>query len=174
MPPTILPVKNTNGVGINSLTYTEATKTVRLYLNRTFSDATDFPYKVGETILVEEVAIDQEGTSPGISTTGKGYNSSGYDYALFDVTAVDPQLGGSGAYVEYSLEDYLGGGEVPGNVTSGTSYARVIPSSQFPIFDPVLKKNNYAVGENVTNGETVGQVESWNSKTEILKVSVSQ
>ena len=50
----------------------------------------------------------------------------------------------------------------------------MIPSSQFPIFDPVLKKNNYAVGENVTNGETVGQVESWNSKTEILKVSVSQ
>ena len=174
IPPTILPVKNTNGVGITSLSYTEATKTVRLYLNTTFSNASDFPYKVGETIMVENIAIVQDGTSPGLSTTGKGYNSSSYNYSLFDVTAVLPQIGGTGAYVEYSLKDYLAAGEIPGTVTSDTSYARVIPSSQFPIFDPVLKKNNYAVGENVTNGETVGQVESWNSKTEILKVSVSQ
>ena len=164
--PTILPINNSNGVGITSLSYTSATKTVRLYLNTTFSSASDFPYKVGETILVENVNV-------GVTTTGKGYNSAGYDYALFEMTAVAPQLGGSGAYVEYSLEDHLGTGEIPGEVVSGTSYARVIPSNQFPIFDPVLKKNNFAIGEDVTNGETVGQVESWNNKTETLKVSVS-
>ncbi len=166
-PPTILPINNSNGVGITSLSYTDATKTVRLYLNASFSDAEDFHYKVGEPILVENVNV-------GVATLGKGYDSAGYNYVLFDVTAVDSQLGGSGAWVEYSLEDHLGSGEVPGAVLSQTSYARVISKNQFPIFNPVLKKNNFAIGENVTNGETIGVVESWNNKTEFLKVSVSK
>ena len=166
-PPTILPINNTNGIGINSLTYNSATKVVRLYLNTTFSDISDFPYKVDETILVENVNI-------GIDTTGKGYDSAGYNYALFEVTNVNPQLGGTGAYIEYSLEDHLGTSEAPGEVISGTSYARVIPTSQFPIFDSVLKKNNFAIGESVTNGESIGFVESWNNKTETLKVSVNK
>ena len=166
-PPTILPIDNSNGVGITSLSYDSATQKVKLYLNTTFSDIEDFPYKVTEQILVENVNI-------GVDTTGKGYDSAGYNYALFEVTAVEPQLGGSGAWVEYSLADYLGSGEVPGAVLTQTSYGRVIPKNQFPIFDPVLKKNNFAIGENVTNGTTPGVVESWNNKTEFLKVSVSQ
>ena len=166
-PPTILPINNTNGVGISSLTYNSATKIVRLYLNTTFSDISDFPYKVDETILVENVNI-------GVDTTGKGYDSAGYNYALFEITNVAPQLGGSGAYVEYSLEDYLGTSEAPGEVISGTSYARVIPTNQFPIFDSVLKKNNFAIGESVTNDQSIGFVESWNNKTETLKVSVNK
>ena len=136
-------------------------------MNTTFSDISDFPYKVDETILVENVNI-------GVDTTGKGYDSAGYNYALFEITNVAPQLGGSGAYVEYSLEDYLGTSEAPGEVISGTSYARVIPTNQFPIFDSVLKKNNFAIGESVTNDQSIGFVESWNNKTETLKVSVNK
>ncbi len=167
-PPRILPVNNTNGVGINSLTYTSATKTVRLYLNTTFSNASDFPFKAAETVYVENINV-------GVNTTGQGYDSADYDNAFFELTAVAPQLGGTGAYIEYSLEDYLGTDENPGTVLSQTSYARVIPTDQFPIFESVLQKNNFAVGESVTDdSDNVGVVESWNNKTEFLKVSVDK
>ena len=44
--PTILPVLNSNGVGISSIVYTDTTKTVRVYLDQ-FSNSQDFRYKTG-------------------------------------------------------------------------------------------------------------------------------
>ena len=46
------------------------------------------PFKVGEEILVENVAV-------GFGTTGKGYNSEDYGFKLFKVTSLDSNLGGS-------------------------------------------------------------------------------
>ena len=88
--PTIIPTQNTNGVGISSLTFNSSTKVVRLYLNQTFSTSREFPFAVGEKILVENVNI-------GTGSSGVGYNSVDHDYTLFPVTAVLPQLGGSGS-----------------------------------------------------------------------------
>ena len=125
--PTIIPTRNSNGVGISTLSYNDTTKTVRLYLNQQFSTAREFPFAVGEKVLVENVNI-------GTASTGVGYNSVDYDYTLFPVTAVFPQLGGSGAYIEYSLLDLLEDNQIPG--VSQPGVARVIPEiiSQFLIF----------------------------------------
>jgi hypothetical protein len=161
--PRIVPVNNTNGVGISSIVYTNSTKNVRVYLNSIFSNTEDFPYVIGEQVLVEGVNI-------GVGTTGVGYNSSQHKYSYFTLTGVQTNLGGSGAYVEYNMSSFLRTGELPGNVITPI-YGRVIPVSHFPIFDPVLKKNDYFLDETVTNGEFEGTVESWNRNTEVLKVS---
>lgn len=164
-PPRIVPFNNTNGTGISSLTYTESTKTVRVFFNTIFSDAEDFPYVVGEKVMVEGINV-------GLGTTGVGYNSAQHNYEFFPVTSVQPNLGGSGSYIDYDMSNVIGIGEEPGSAITPIN-GRIIPVSHFPIFDPFLAKNDYFLDETVTNGERDGQVESWNRNTEILKVSTA-
>ena len=89
---------------------------------------------------------------------------------MFTITNVDSQLGGANAFVEYSLEDYLTGSEVPGNVV-GFEAAIVTPESFFPIFDSKLKITNFAVGEQVVNNGNYGVVERWDPVGKLLYVS---
>ena len=160
-PPTILPVNNSNGIGINSVVYTSSSKVVRLVLDQQFSDAAQFPYAIGEKILVENLSV-------GVGTSGKGYNSSDYNYNLFELTDVRPNLGGSGAWIEYSLSEYLTGAEIPGNVDFTNSAGRAIPQVHLPIFEPVLQTNNFFIDETVTAGSKVGTVGRWNPLSEYL------
>jgi len=166
--PDIITINNTNGIGIASLSYTSSTKTVRLYLDSTFSDASAFPYNVGSKIFVENLNV-------GVGSTGKGYNSENYSYQYFTVTASDSNLGGGpGAYVDYSLIDYLSDGDLPGQVDLINSAGRVISTDHLPIFNPVLKKNVFFENEVILHeGIPDGRVESWNPRTEILKVDTS-
>ena len=53
-------------------------------------------------VLVENIAILGYG-----NTTDKGYNSDAYDYALFEVTATNPQIGGNNGTVTYSMANVL-------------------------------------------------------------------
>ena len=163
--PEIIPVDNTNGIGIASLSYTSSTKTVRLYLNSTFSDASAFPYSVGSKIFVENLNV-------GVNSTAKGYNSENYSYQFFTVTASDSNLGGGlGAYVDYSLKEYLSDSDVPGNVDLPNSAGRVISVDHFPIFNSTLTTNDFFKNEVILyGGRQTGRVESWNPITEILKV----
>lgn len=163
--PTIQPINNSNGVGIASLSYDDSSKVVRLYLDTIFSDAEDFPYYINSKVMVENVSI-------GVGTTGKGYNSNQYDYALFNVVGVKTNLGGSGAYVEYDLSTFLADGDIPGNVVT-TKGSRVISSDDFPIFNPVLKKNDFFKGERITNEKNTGTIESWNRNSGILKIDTN-
>jgi len=161
--PKIIPTENSNGVGISTLSFDNSTKTVRLYLNQQFSTAREFPFAVGKKILVENINI-------GTGSSGAGYNSADHDYTLFPVTAVLPQLGGSGAYIEYSLNDVLKVGEVPGTVQTGTA-GRAIPEDHFPIFNISLTTNDFLVGETVTSGGLTGVVESWRANLDQLKLT---
>ena len=172
--PTIIPTRNSNGVGISTLSYNDTTKTVRLYLNQQFSTSREFPFAVGKKILVENINI-------GAGSSSTGYNSANYDYTLFPVTAVLPQLGGSGAYIEYSMEGVLKTGKVPGTVQPGTA-GRVVPEDHFPIFDISLTTNNFLLGETVISSKSedasfatrTGVVESWRPEKDQLKLSTSK
>ncbi len=157
--PRIIPIDNSNGVGISSLTYTD--KTVRIYFDTTFSDASDFPFAVGEEIFVENISV-------GVGSTASGYNSADYDYKFFSPTTAEGQIGGSGAYIEYSLDGLIGAGKTPGSPT--VTIGKVIPVKHFPIFEPTLKTNDFLKGETVISGSGRGVVESWNSSIERLKV----
>ena len=164
--PTIIPTRNSNGVGISSISYTESTKNVRVYLGSQFSDSVDFRYKTGAKVLIEGISV-------AIGSTDIGYNSENYNYALFDVTGFDMQLGGSGAYFEYSLDGYLKPGESPGIVDEARSTGRAIPESDFPVFDINLKPNNFFTDEIVNSGTNSGIVERWNPTNRTLVVSTS-
>lgn len=163
VPPQIIPTSNTNGFSISSVGYSEVSKIVRLEFSNQFSDPEEWPFKVGEKVIVENVAI-------GFGTDGRGYNSEDYAYALFEVLALDSQLGGSGAYIEYSLEDYLAPGEKPGTVTSKV-VGSATPKTYFPIFDPKIKTVPFFTGEKVVNGPRVGIVERFDDVSGYLFIT---
>ncbi len=184
--PRIVPINNSNGIGIVSLSYTEATKTVKIYLNTTFSDASDFHYAVGEGVLIENLSV-------GVGSTGKGYNSANYPtnitntqteygYTYFTMTAAEGQIGGSGAYIEYSLDGLIPEGLVPGIVDLDNSRGRAVPVRDMPIFNPILTPNNFLKNESaeitpqnaVIVGVNKGEIESWNPAIGQLKVSTDK
>ena len=163
-PPTILPVNNSNGVAINDVTYNSSTKEVTVGLNTSYSDSV--PFVVGDKVLVENVSV-------GVGSTGYGFNSSDYDYTLFTLTGANIPLGGSIGVVTFSLNGIIPAGKLPGKFDESNSSGRIVAEKDFPIFQSILKKNNFILGEAVTSNENIGKVESWNNEIEILKVSTT-
>ena len=163
--PIFIPINNSNGVGIGSISYNSTTKNVTVKMAVGFSTADTFPFEVGDKVLIENV---------GITTLGKGYNSSQYNYQLFTLVDVDENIGGIGS-VTYNLSDYLSSGEYPGTFNSEITSGRIIAEKDFPSFKASLKKNNFIPGEEIeTSRGEFGIVEKWNEKTELLKVSTNR
>ncbi len=162
--PTIIPINNSNGVGINSISYNNATKEVTVGLAVSYSSISDYPFTVGDKVLIEN-------TSVGIATTSRGYNSSSYNYALFTLTSIDPNIGGANGTVTYSLENYLNIGENPGSFNPIYSSGKIIPQKFFPIFNITLKKNQFLIEETVSTQNANGIVEKWDPVNEFLTVS---
>ena len=166
VPPIIIPTDNSNGVGISTIGFNTTTKDVTVTLATGFSTAGSFPFTTGDKVLIENVSV-------GVGTTARGYNSPAYDYNLFELTAVDPNIGGLGI-VTYSLYEYykdLNPEVTPGQFDKDTSIGRIIPEKYFPIFDAKLETENYLKGETVTSGSKIGKVEDWDSKLGLLKIS---
>ena len=164
--PTIIPIHNSNGVGINTISYSSSTKKVTVGFNTGFSDL--FPFAVGDKVLIENIGV-------GVGTTAKGYNSDAYNYTLFPVTEVNENLGGNTGSIVYDMTAVLDDGEYPGFYNSNQSIGgRVIPQKQFPIFDIEIGVNDFFEGETVTTGSAEGIVESWNNKIETVKVSTNK
>ncbi|MFM7854211.1 MAG: hypothetical protein ACKO96_20380, partial [Flammeovirgaceae bacterium] len=69
------------------------------------------------------------------------------------------------------LQNYIGDSDYPGNIDFDKSSPRAIPEHQFPIFDPVLKRNSFNKDELVKNETRVGIVEKWEPLGEVLTVS---
>lgn len=168
--PKIIPINNSNGVKISSITFNSTTKDVTVGINTGFSNV--FPFSVGDKVLIEN-------TSVGIGSTGKGYNSENYNYELFTLTKVpagNTGLGGNVGIVTFNMSEFLNDSEFPGNFDSLNSYGRIIAEKDFPIFNINLKRNSFANEETIISelGNKVGIVESWNDKVGILKVSSSK
>ena len=163
--PYIIPIENTNGVGISSISYNSSTKDVTVTLDTSFSDTQSFPIKVNDKVLIENVSV-------GIGSTSRGYNSSEYEYKLFTITSTNENLGGFGATVTYNISEYFTDSiSTPGNFDSVSSVARIIPEKDFPIFNIILKSNDYYKGETVLSKNIEGVVSDWNSRSGILKVN---
>ena len=163
--PTIIPVNNSNGISIKTLTFNQVTKEVTIGLGVSYSSSSDYPFSVGDKILIEN-------TSVGIITSYRGYNSSAYNYELFTLISVDPNIGGENGTLTFSLANYLTSGEDPGNFSSKYSSGIVIPEKFFPIFDVKLKKNNFFAEEIVfVENSIFGRVENWDAEKETLIIS---
>jgi len=161
--PNIIPTNNSNGIGINSISFNSSTKQVTVGLAVSYSSSADYPFAVGDKVLIEN-------TSVGVGTTSKGYNSSSYGYSLFTLISIDPNIGGANGTVTYSLENYLQPGESPGTFSAVYSSGIITPEKFFPIFDVTLKKNQFFINEEIRSLNANGIVEKWDSNNEILTV----
>jgi hypothetical protein len=161
--PTILPIQNSNGVGISSVGFNTTTKNVTVTLSVGFSTANSFPFAVNDKVLIENVSV-------GVASTGRGFNSENYNYQLFTLTSVTENLGGLGGSVTYNLDEFLTGSESPGTFNPNNSSGKIIAQKHFPIFDIVLVKNNYFIGENVVSESAVGTVEDWDPKSNFVSI----
>jgi hypothetical protein len=161
--PTIIPINNTNGYKILSLTYDDFTKNATVVLDTVgFSTITAFPFEVGSKFLIENlVTLNPE--------SDLGYNSENYDYKLYTVVSSDPNIGGQIPSVTFSMEDFSGSTD-PGVYDTFFTSARIIPERFFPKFKVTLKKNIFFENEIVTSGEFEGTVLSWDKDNEFLKV----
>ena len=164
--PRIVPVHNSNGVGISTISYNPVTKNATVTLNAGFSDTNSFPFKVNDKVLVENVSI-------GIGSTSRGYNSNKYGFKLFTITETDENIGGIGATVTFNLSEYFTDLTTTPGVfdTINNSAARIIPEKYFPKFNVILETNDFGVGEVVESNSSTGVVESWDSRNGILRVS---
>ena len=171
--PTIIPTNNTNGVGISTITYDVITRDVVITLSKSYSNAADFPFEVGDKILVENITISTDPTDV-FNFGSKGYNSSDYEYKLFTVTNIVPNIGGDNPTITYSLVD-LDIGTGPGVYSSQINIGRVIPEKHFPVFEVKLKKNIFLFDEvvNSTTTDNTGIVEYWDKDNEYLSLFTS-
>jgi hypothetical protein len=165
--PTILPINNINGVGISTIRFIPSSKDVVVTLGSSFSNSSDFPFDIGDKVLIEGISV-------GIATTSKGFNSSNYNYALFTIINTDPNIGGIGATVSYNLTSYLGTSEIPGTYDPINSVGRIIPQKHFPIFNIELQQNKFNVGENVFSESSTGIVQNWDDVNGNLKVATNK
>ncbi len=164
--PKIIPTNNSNGVGISSISFNNATKVVSVLLNKQFSDPNDFPFTIGDKVLIEGISV--------LNATNKGYNSKKYNYSTFPVVGVNTSVGGSKASIDYYLGDYLIPTEIPGTFDAENSSGRVIKESSFPKFNITLEKNSFVIGEIVEFENIFGKVLKWDSKNEYLTVETEK
>ena len=129
--PAIYPINNTNGVGISSITTDYTTKDVVIGIATVFSD--NFPFRVGDDILIEH-------TSVGPNSTGRGYNSSDYDYNLFKVTAINPAFGSNVATITFNLKEYFGATEMPGVFDAAALLEELLEKAIFRCLRQNLKR----------------------------------
>ena len=161
--PTIIPTQSSAGVGISTVGFNTITETVTATFSVGFSTVSPFPFAVGDKVLVEGISV-------GVGSTGLGYNSSGYDYKLFDVTEVTENLGGIGS-VTYSMAGLFKNGSFPGTFDSVNSSGKILASKHFPTFEPTLITKNFITDETITSDSATGTVQSWDSKINTLIVS---
>ena len=161
--PSVIPIHNSNGVGIQTVGFTTSNATVELTLDKDFSTGQEFPFAIGDKVLVEGV---------GIATTGFGYNSSEYNYNLFTLNSITPNIGGADPKVTFVLEN-----DNPGEFSPDTSAGRVIPEKHFPGFIPVTRKGHFSIKEKITQetltGTKTGTVIGWNANNNTLRVATS-
>jgi hypothetical protein len=161
--PRIIAINNSNGLGISSISYNTITKNVRVYIINQFSDPETFPFSVGDNVLIEGIST--------LESSSKGYNSKNYNYTLFPVVGVQTSLGGSGAYIDYSLGEYLNQSDIPGTFDSENSAGKIIAEGSLPSFRVTLSKNSFINGELIiSDDEKIGKVLKFDSKNEFLNV----
>ena len=161
--PSIIPTESGAGVGINTVAFDALTEKVTATLSVGFSTVNGFPFAVGDKVLIEGISV-------GVGSTATGYNSSAYDYKLFDVTEVTENLGGIGN-VTYSMSGLFQNGSSPGTFDSINSSGKILASKHFPIFDSTLITRNFINGEKISSDSATGIVQSWDPKITTLTVS---
>ena len=161
--PKLIPVQNSNGVGISTIAYDSNTMDATVTLAVGFSTINSFPFSVNDEVLIEGVSV-------GVGSTGKGFNTENYDYKLFTIKSVTENLGGIGT-VSFSLEGFVKSGESVGDFNAANSTGRIVASKNFPIFEPRLRKIGFSEGETVKSDSATGTVLGWDQKNGFIRIA---
>jgi hypothetical protein len=161
--PTIMPVNNTNGINISLIESNSNGSTLRVFLNTSYSNISDFPFDENDFVIIENTKI--------LENSGKSFNSSEYNYKLLKIIEIEPQIGGENPSILLDSSEILLDGEFFGIYDINSSFGVVTPKKYFPIFEISLKKNIFSAGETVISGNNTGIVEFWDSKNELLKIN---
>jgi len=159
----IIPVNNSNGIGINSIFYDENTKDVTLTLPGTFLSSSLFPFEVGDDIFIENVNV----------ISGKGYNSEDYNYSSFKITSLGINVGvTTNPTITYNMSSYLNSEEIPGVYDDAFIKGSVVAIKNVVSFNPVLKKFPFLSGEKIysENEKLSGIVDKWDDNKSYLYV----
>jgi len=167
-PPKIITINNNNGIGVTNISFNSTTKLVTINLATGFSTAKEFPFRIGDRILIEGI---------GIGTLGSGYNSANYNYKLFTLTGVTSAIGGSTGILSFKLDNQNNPGTFSreNSLANGSnSYGRIVPEKYLPVFNPIVYfgESKYNKNEEIYIGnEKVGDVVSWNEVSKLLKLT---
>ena len=161
--PIIIPINNDNGFLISDIFYDQFTNKVTVILEGEFNNTVNFPFELGDEVLIENVSVESE--------ESKGYNSENYGYKLFKIETLNPNFGGSGANFSYSLDGILEPGEDPGVYDFRFSKGIVVPKKYFPKFYSKLKLIEFGINELVVSSNNMGIVKGWDPDNNYLKVS---
>ncbi|AOV60446.1 baseplate wedge initiator [Synechococcus phage S-CAM9] len=139
-PPRIIPVRNSNGIGIVSTSSNGETNTLILAQPLNGWTPNTFPFSINDRIFVEGV-----GTAQTVFATTGGYNSENYNYSFFTVNSISPLT----SKLTYSI---AGLGTTGGTYDPDTSAGRVIKQSDLPTFTGGLNPEPFFEGEKITFG----------------------
>jgi hypothetical protein len=163
--PVIIPINNPNGTRISNISYNSTTKEVTVGLGISYTSEDQFPFIIGEKVIVENTNID-------LVEGGRGYNSANYGYVLFEIIDANSNIGvEEDPFIVYSLQSLLGPNQSPGIYDSFESFGTVTPERYFPSFDIKLEKDSFRVGEIVTTDSgSIGVVQNYDQANEYLKI----
>lgn len=136
----VIPVNNTNGVGIITGVYSSGTLVLTLETPISgFTTDNPLPFAVGDQIFVENATIN--------SNSGDGYNSEDYNFSYFTLTGVNTAFSKRNqATITYEVPSN------PGILTSVSQTATVTNVKNLPTFTIDLEEAYFIPGEIVTNG----------------------
>ena len=162
--PKVITLNNDNGFEIQNIVYDDLTNTVTVTLKTGFTTTSDYPFTVGEKVFIENVSVIQTNTS-------NGYNSSNYDYSLFEIIDSTPNINSIGASFSYTLPSGITPGLYDNSLYSGS----VVPESYLPEFKINLKTSQFLNGETIkTSSGKSGEVTKWDNNNGILNVLSSE
>jgi hypothetical protein len=164
--PKIIPTNNSNAINISLIEYDSNQKEINVFLDDSYSNIEEFPFVVGDFVLIENTNI--------IENSGKKYNSSNYDYKLYPVKDILPQIGGENPKIILNAEEFIENDNIFGLFDAENSYGTVIPERYFPRFEIKLRKNIFLRGESIVSENNIGIVEYWDKDNELLKVNTTQ
>jgi hypothetical protein len=129
-------VNNSNGIGINSIQSSISGVVTCTLITPIISGFITPPFSIGDEIFVENIEKDSE--------TGKGFNSTDYDYQFFKVTAFENT---NPAVLEYNLSGLTTN---PGIAkTSQLGYGMIIKKDIYPSTIVNIVPSKFSIGENV-------------------------
>ena len=189
-PPRIIPINNSNGVGVVTATSNGVTQFITLksplggWRPEAHRLGTNFPFEVGDEIFVENINIQghpdaNDGTvflepvpsmDPRTYEEGEiqGYNSNMYDYKTFTIESRNI----ADSRITYSL---TGIGSTGGFFDPINSAGRIIKKVDLPTFNVRFDQRDFINGEAVTfgNGSAIGQMvknEGWDPSTNSFRL----